>query len=248
MSVKSFVRALLAKAGYHIEGIRYTPRQFLDPERMRQLELDDVICRLMFERGPKLTFLQVGAYDGVSTDPLRRYIEQCGWRGVMVEPQPEPAAKLKALYADRPEIEVVQAAVDEERGSRTMYTVLGADVPTWAGGMATFNRDHITTSGFQVPNIGDHIREIQVPCVVFDDLLAKLPKDIDLLQIDAEGFDGRLLAMFPFERVRPAIVHYESNALTRAEKEAALERLWRFGYLVTPSSVRDTLAVLKQGA
>src|SRR5215831_17926003 len=96
--MKSAVRAALSRIGYRVEGIRYTPRQLLDPSALRSLELDDVICRHMIENGAECVFVQIGAYDGVSTDPLRKYIERFGWKGIMLEPQPGPAAKLRRIY------------------------------------------------------------------------------------------------------------------------------------------------------
>src|SRR5258707_15161369 len=78
--MKHLIRAMLALVGYRIEGIRYTPRQFYDAKVIRALTFDDVVCRHMFEVGPELIFIQIGAYDGVSADPLRKYIDRCGWR------------------------------------------------------------------------------------------------------------------------------------------------------------------------
>jgi hypothetical protein len=57
--------------GYRIEGTRYTPQHLYRPECLRRLQFDDVICRYMFDHGEACNFIQVGAYDGVSTDPLR---------------------------------------------------------------------------------------------------------------------------------------------------------------------------------
>ena len=90
----------------------------------------------MFEHGQQCNFIQVGAYDGISTDPLRRYIERCGWRGVLLEPQPGPAAQLRQLYKDNADIVVLEAAVDSERATRRLYTVVGDGLPVWTGGMA----------------------------------------------------------------------------------------------------------------
>src|SRR5579864_2855167 len=87
----------LAALGYQVQGTKYCPQQLLDPGLLRGLEFDDVVCRRMFEVGREFTFIQVGAFDGVSTDPLRKYIQTCGWRGVLVEPQPGPAAQLREL-------------------------------------------------------------------------------------------------------------------------------------------------------
>ena len=85
--VKRLIQATLAKLGYRVQGIRYCPRQLLDAKNLRVVEFDDVVCRRMFESGSQFTFIQVGAFDGVTKDPLQKYINRCGWRGVLIEPQ-----------------------------------------------------------------------------------------------------------------------------------------------------------------
>lgn len=245
--MKQAIRSLLARLGYRIEGIRYTPRQLLDPARLRALTFDDVVCRHLFEHGERCTFIQVGAYDGVSTDPLYRYIGRCGWQGVMLEPQPGPARALRELYRDHPGIVVLEAALDRARGSRSLYVVESDEIPKWAGGMASFDKAHILKHDYLIPGIASLVREIAVDCITFDDVLAKLPGDrLDILQIDAEGADADILALFPFARVRPAIVQWERKNLVRARQEEANELLASHGYLIAPSGGEDMLAVLAE--
>jgi FkbM family methyltransferase len=243
--LKRLAQQAFSRLGYRVEGIRYTPAQYLDQTVARTLTFDDVICRRMYETGPELSFLQVGAYDGVSTDPLRKYIERCGWRGVMLEPQPGPAARLRALYAGNPGITVVEAALDHERGERSLFTVEGDGLPAWAGGMASFDRGHIVRHRHLIPGVEERIRELRVKCVVFEDVLGRFPEGrLDVLQIDAEGADGEILALFPFERLKPVVVHWEIKNMDRAGQERALGRLIDHGYRVCRSGGEDAMAVL----
>jgi FkbM family methyltransferase len=243
--MKRLIRAILGMAGYRIEGIRYTPRQLYDPAVMRTLLFDDVVCRHMFEVGPELTFVQIGAYDGVSTDPLRKYIDRCGWSGVMLEPQPRPANQLRALYRDNPKIVILEAALDSERGTRNLYTIDSDAGPKWAGGMASFDRNHVLKHSYLVEGFQGMVRELRVDCVVFDDILDYLPeKRLDLLQIDAEGADGHILSLFPFDRFKPAIIQWEIKNMTCIQQEEALERVIAHGYRVSRSGGEDALAVL----
>lgn len=243
--MKQLIRRLFGWLGYRIEGVRYTPRQFFDPGALRGLEFDDLICRHMYENGPDCVFLQIGAYDGISTDPLRKYIVDCGWKGVMVEPQPGPASQLRQLYPDGSGITILEAAVDSERGTRSLYTVESDDLPKWAGGMATFDRAQILKYDYLIPGIAGMVREIEVPLITIDDVLDRLELDrLDILQIDVEGIDGYLLSLFPFARIRPTIVQWESKNMTRAQQEAALDILLGHGYRIARSGFEDTMAVL----
>jgi FkbM family methyltransferase len=247
--VKQAIRALLARAGYRIEGIRYTPRHLFDPAAVRSLEFDDAVARHMFERGQDCTFIQVGAYDGVSTDPLRKYIERCGWRGVMLEPQPGPAGRLRNLYRENPGIVVLEAALDRNHGHRTLYTIESDQVPAWAGGMASFDRDHLLKHDYLIPGIAGLVRELTVECITFEDVIDRLPSArLDLLQIDAEGADGVILSLFPFERIRPAIVHWEIKNMSKTAQEDALDLVRRHGYQISRSGAEDMLALQPSAA
>ena len=244
--MKQALRRLLKQLGYRIEGTRYTPRNLLDANPVRQLEFDDVVCRHMYEHGEDCVFVQVGAYDGVSTDPLRKFIARSRWRGVMLEPQPGPAGQLRALYPEKSGVVILEAALDSSHGTRTLYTVDSDEVPIWAGGMASFDRDHILKHDYLIPSIANMVRELHVQCVTFDDVFGHLPEGrLDVLQIDAEGADGYILSLFPFERQRPAIVHWEIKNMKLTEQEDALDLLQAHGYRIARSGAEDMLAVLE---
>jgi FkbM family methyltransferase len=238
------LKKLARSLGYEVQGARMTPRQLLDPQLRLGVSFDDVICRRMYERGPALNFIQVGAFDGLIQDPLRDYIVRCGWRGVMIEPQPRPAQKLRELYKDDPNITVLQAALDRQPGSRPFFSVDAPDAPAWAGALASFQKEVILKHTGDIPGLEAMIHEVDVDCVTFDTVLGHLPGDIDVLQIDTEGADAFILSLFPFERVKPAIIHWEVRHLSLREREECLGRLASFGYRFAPSGTQDMLAVL----
>ena len=189
-------------------------------------------------------FVQIGAYDGISADPLRRYIDRCGWRGVMLESQPRPAKKLRELYRGNEGIVILEAALDRERGIRTLYTVESDQLPRWAGGMASFYREHLLKQSYLIEGIEGMIRELEVRCLSFGEVLDQLPSErLDLLQIDAEGADGYILSLFPFDRIRPAIIHWEIKNMTKKEKEACLDWVTSNGFRIAPSGQEDMLAM-----
>ena len=242
--LKALAKSMLNALGYRIEGIRYTPRQLLDPDRLRTVEFDDVLCRRIVESGRELTFIQVGVFDGVTNDPLRKYIEQGRLRGVLVEPQARSADRLRALYAGTDRISVLQAAVDRQRGQRRLFTIASETAPQWAGGLASFDRAIVLKHADLVPGLPEMIREEVVDCVTFDDVLSRLPAGgLDLLQIDAEGADAYILSLFPFDRMKPAIIHWEVKHLSKAERERCLDQLASLGYRFAVSGGEDMVAV-----
>jgi FkbM family methyltransferase len=244
--MKRMLKRALAGLGYEVKGTRYCPRQLLDPGCVRAIEFDDVVCRHMFEVGSGITFIQVGAFDGVTRDPLRRYIAKYEWRGVLVEPQARAANRLRDLYRDNERIVVLQAALDREREKRTLFTVDSETAPAWAGGLASFEREGIAKHSDLIPGLLDMIREETVDCISFEDVIKSLPFErLDLLQIDTEGADGYILSLFPFDRLQPAIIHWEIKHLTKFQQEGTLEMLSKRGYRFARSGDEDMIAVLR---
>jgi len=70
---------------------------------------------------------------------------------------------------------------------------------------------------------------------------ANAPRDIDLLQIDAEGYDYEIIRSIDFDTVKPAIIHYEHMVLSEADRNACLELLASHGYRIVLQD-NDTLA------
>jgi len=243
--MKRVIKSSLAVLGYQIQGIRYCPRQLLEATLLRRLEFDDVVCRRMFETSPSLTFVQVGAFDGVTGDPLRKYIDRCGWSGIVVEPQSTAVNQLRKLYEGNRRIVILQGAIDGKCGRKILYTVHAEGVPSWAGGLASFHRENIVKHSSLIPGVEEMIREESVECITFDTVLESLrDQRVDLLQIDTEGADGYVLSLFPFDRVRPSIVHWEIKHLGRQEQERCLGQLASLGYRFATSGGEDMLAVL----
>jgi FkbM family methyltransferase len=243
--MKKLLKNAISQFGYKVQGTRYAPRHLLDSTYLRPLELKDIICRRMFEIGQELTFIQVGAFDGVTKDPLHAYVSKHSWSGVLVEPQPGPARRLRELYRDNDRIVVLQSAIDTAPGQRSLFTVESDDIPAWAGGMASFQRDHILKHAYLIPGLEKMIQEITIDCITFRDVFTHLHSDhVDVLQIDAEGADGLILSLFPFDRVRPPIVHWEVKNLTKAQREECFDRLSGFGYRFAPSGDEDMMALL----
>jgi hypothetical protein len=43
-------------------------------------------------------FIQIGAFDGQTSDPIHSWIRKERWQGIFVEPQPEPFQALRKNY------------------------------------------------------------------------------------------------------------------------------------------------------
>jgi FkbM family methyltransferase len=168
-------------------------------------------------------FVEIGAFDGVTADPIYDLVRQRGWHGVLVEPQLEAFELLKKNYRDQQGLQFFNVVIGDHDGEATLYTRDGGMVQAASIEKQLMNK----------PGRRRHIVDArQVPCWTFDTLLkeAAAPQTIDLLQIDAEGFDYEIIRSIDFDRVKPAIIHYEHMVLSQPERNACLELLASHGY------------------
>jgi FkbM family methyltransferase len=189
-------------------------------------------------------FVQIGAMDGASFDPIHAHVKAHNWRGILVEPLPDMMDRLRNNYGQQKGLAFENVAITEREERRTLYRVpveaiKSAGLPDWVMGMSTF-----------VPGKLDcykpHVIEQPVVCIPLTKLLAKhRPVKIDVLQVDAEGYDLKILKQFDFARYRPAIVNFEYVNLSREEKTEVETLLTRHGYLFYQED-QDVFAVRRE--
>ena len=241
-------RALAAVAKLH--GRRLEKRwPFLPRAEGKELNLtfDDVL-EFQYARTRDFVFVVVGAFDGVANDPMSRFIRTHDCRGILLEPQPAAYERLRQNFRSFPRCTVLNRAIDEVSGSRPLYYVpRGSEgLPEWTEQLASFQLEHVRKHEAEAPGVAAAIRSEIIPTISFHDLLDTFAlRSIDVLQIDAEGMDAQILGWFPFERLRPSVLHYETAHMAAAEHVAVRARLARLGYTVREAdSPADDMAVL----
>lgn len=236
----------MQRMGYRV--FWWPPVIFEKPESELTLTLDLVIAHLML-RKQGLFFVGIGANDGVSNEPLYPFVKRYGWRGVMIEPVPETFTLLQANYASLPSVELYNVAIDEQDGSRTLYTIRQEEGTfSKAHQFASFQKETILAQTAYVPNVKDLIEERTVSCMRLDTLLKRLGNPtVDILQIDAEGYDATILRMIDFQKMRPGIIHYEHANLSKADRDACARLLISEGYRFTNDTL-DSTAYLMDGS
>ncbi|HEV2722876.1 MAG TPA: FkbM family methyltransferase [Thermoanaerobaculia bacterium] len=241
-------RALAAAA--KLRGRRLEKRwPFLPRAEGKALNLtfDDVL-EFQYARTRDFVFVVVGAFDGLANDPISHFIRTHDCRGVLLEPQPAAYERLCQNFRNFPRCTVVNRAIDEVSGSRPLYYVAAGSegLPEWAEQIASFRLEHVRKHEARAPGLAAAIRTQIIPTISFDDLLDTFRlRSIDVLQIDAEGMDAQLLAWFPFQRLRPSVLHYETAHMTDAEHAAVRARLGQLGYAVREADEpTDDMAIL----
>jgi len=238
---------MVGRMGYEIRSLKYIPKQFARDQDTLKITFDHVIYRHMAEKAgdDPFFFVQVGAFDGKDCDPLYKFIGRYSWSGILLEPQPEAFGKLMALHGGNSRMTLVNAAIAKTESKVDFYILEGDDLPSWSKGMASFDIGNILKHRELIPSIDQHIRKTQVDCVTFASLFSRYSiTRLDLLQVDTEGFDAEVIYMFPFDVLKPAIIHFESKHLGKTKLEGVLDYLIPMGYRVAYDGAEDMLVVL----
>ena len=163
---------------------------------------EDAYLWELFAGQPTGFFIEAGAFDGFHysvTYPFEAY----GWTGLCVEPIPETAA---ACAARRKHSRVVHAALDESVGEGEIELKIVQDP---YGGMLS----HTSENAPAVRELRRPLpsRRVSVPRATLDALLADHAGPIDLVSLDVEGAEERVLRGFDVARFKPRVMIVECD-------------------------------------
>jgi len=209
-------------------------------------DLDNRLKQLYKELQGEFLFLQVGANDGRSNDPIYPFVSTYHPSGLVVEPQPDAFKRLQATYpkADFPNLKMVNAAIAHGDSSVKLYRIAQDFEDTYRvlykptanpSGITSMDFYHVKSfllkilpEYFRDKNVEDYIEQIIVPAININTLLKENNVNcIDFVQIDTEGFDAKIINMILDSNLRqlPRIMNFESKNLDSEEKIKLFNRL-----------------------
>lgn len=198
---------------------------------------------------PRVFFVQVGSNDGVQGDPLHDLIvDRESWGGIFIEPIDFLFQRLRQNYGEAKRFVFENVAIGTEKGTRTFYYVSEQangelDLPYWHDQLGSFDKTHI------IRMLGEqmipYIVEAEVECLPLQDVFDRNRVDqIDLIHIDTEGFDYKVLSQVDIKRYRPSAILFEHHLLSDEEFVKARKLLRGAGYRLFPYG-NDTLAIIR---
>lgn len=205
----------------------------------------DALVALAIKRNQDVFVLQIGANDGVHDDPVSRFIRKYRWNALLVEPVPAIFERLKANYRGVSGVQFANVAISDKDESRPFYFIddPNHELPAWAGEVGSFIRE-LVTEEISGRDVRGFIREIEVPCLTPGTLLTQHNvKKVDIVVIDAQGYDDRILLQLPLDSIRPALIIFEHCLLTDEQRAACINFLKQHGYIID-SDRWDILATL----
>jgi FkbM family methyltransferase len=182
------------------------------PENIDGIAYDSAIKRLNAKNNGDISFVEVGAMDGKNHDALYKYVIQNEWSGILIEPVKDMFEKLQETYKDKKKLRFENSAITYENGSTDIYRIplnkVGNECPYWADGISTLvPTEHIMNRYDELKN--NSVLE-KVNTITVETLINKYNiENLDILQIDTEGYDKFIFDEFWKSGIKPKIVHIE---------------------------------------
>jgi len=170
----------------------------------------DLIVLLYFQKKRNGFYVDIGANEGISGS--NTYIlEQSGWHGVCVEPQP---AIFKQLQKNRT-CEVYNAAVSNTVKEAVDFTLIPK-----SNMRSGISETHAEQEKEWIKQARAKTKTIQVKTITFNEIMSNHSdiSHIDFLSIDTEGHEMTILKSIDFEKYRFGLIAIENN-----EPETILE-------------------------
>ena len=198
-------------------------------------EQEERLVREFFGGDDSGYYVELGAHHPTHASQTW-HLEQLGWTGVLVEPQPDLAALLVTTRKSSTVFPV--ACTSPENAGRT--TSLHVD-----GARSSLDRDRMVPGSKAACVIAVQTRTLDS---ILDE--AQAPQPIDLLSVDVEGHELQVLSGFNFQRWQPLLILVEDHVddlqthfCLKARGYRLIRRLGNNGwYVSSEANVRISLA------
>jgi FkbM family methyltransferase len=181
--------------GIHLGGMLRAPHE---PGARAQFDETGFVARLALKPGRQGVMVDVGAHRGGAA---RRFAD-AGWQVICHEPDPDNRAALEAWARGHANVVTDARAVADV--SDRQLTLYASPESTGISSLLSFHDSHAPRCAVRTCTVADIVRERRL-------------EGIDVLKIDAEGYDLPILRGISWEQLQPEIIicEYEDRK-TRA--------------------------------
>jgi FkbM family methyltransferase len=173
------------------------------------------------------SIVKIGANDGVNGDNFYNFISNnLNIRGLFVEPVPFFFNILKEKFSNFNNIIFKNIAISDNSGEQTFYyldpTVYleHKNAPVWLMQLGSFDSNHIKK------HCGDKYNKYIVKVSVKTETLMSLLKEnnmlnFDILHIDTEGYDWKILKQLDLSICAPKLICFEHKHIAQQDLDEA---------------------------
>lgn len=167
---------------------------------------DRYIHETFFQGRTGGVFVEFGALDGLLDSNTLFFERQLGWTGILIEPNP---AAFALLQHHRPECRLENIAISDENGTLPFTRITG-NLYGWSGLERDLELQHRERITQYIPP-----EEVQTIEVEVHDLIWLADRhdltQVDLMSIDTEGTEERIMRSFPWNRLSVSVFCIENN-------------------------------------
>ena len=216
--------------------------------KYRHLDFNIFLELLNKEKKGNIFFLQIGASDGVTNDPIYYLVKKYGWSGTLVEPLPHIFEQLKKNYESCKGLQFLNVAVSGESGSIDIFYLPQQHVQEeWQKQLASFDRKAIEFNLRHHPELAKKIELIKVPTAdlktIFSGMKQSKP---DLLVIDVEGHEFQILKQLKDISNKPDYIFFEKGTMHEDELSSLHSFLVESNYKIYSCGPDDLAVRLSQ--
>ena len=178
----------------------------------------------------EVRFIQVGGNDGIHVDPLHQfYKSNLQWNGYIFEPNPQVYRELKQnLVGLKNRVTPQPEAISSYIGKSKIY-IQDVESRKNSSEISSMNKKAF----IKQKNIGANFSELSVRTRTLDDFLSEIGwQDFELLQIDTEGHEEKILDGFNLGLYKPRIIQIEIGHLNRRQINKITRNIAKNGYSI----------------
>ena len=167
----------------------------------------NAVLKILFDNYKIDQIIQIGANDGQSFDELNYFIVKNKTNSILVEPILENFKKLEINYKNLDFVKLENSAISIKNEVSKLYKVDSKYLNLYGGhipAIPSFNKEHLINHGVSSRHI---ISEVINPITIKELIFKYQVENLDLLFIDTEGYDGKIVHNFlDNSNLRPFIV------------------------------------------
>lgn len=189
----------------------------------------EMFLKEIFKKNIK-QLIQIGANDGKRFDKLNKFIIKNKTNAILIEPIKKNFKELSAYYNKYKNVKLENSAISVNNELNFLYKVnesylkyYGKHIP----GITSFNKKHLIDHGVKK----NHILKEKVQTISIKKVLEKYKlKKLDLLYIDVEGYDGKIVLDFLSLKLFNTIIIFEYIHIDQKIFKKVIKKILSSGY------------------